>query len=84
MDLTEICHKPLFSPRMLYLPLKYIASKFSKKKGHLGGSAVEHLPLAQVMILGSQDQVPRRAACMGPASPSACVSATLSVSFVNK
>ena len=29
--------------------------------GHLGGSVVEHLPLAQGMILGSWDQVPQRA-----------------------
>ena len=28
------------------------------QEGHLGGSVVEHLPLAQVMILESQDRVP--------------------------
>ena len=52
--------------------------------GHLGGSVVEHLPLAQVMIPGSSDrvlhQVPRRE----PASPSACVSASLCVSLMKK
>ena len=37
-----------------------------------GGSVVERLPLAQVMIIGSQDRVPRRAPYMEPASPSAC------------
>ena len=47
--------------------------------GHLGGSVVKCLPLAQGMILESQDQVPHRAPCMEPASPSACVSASLSV-----
>ena len=48
--------------------------------GHLGGSVVEHQPLAQVMILGSWGQVPYRE----PASPSAYVSASLSVSLINK
>ena len=36
-------------------------------------------PSAQVMILESWDQVPRRAPFMEPVSPSACVSASLSV-----
>ena len=53
-------------------------------QGRLGGSVVEHLPLAQGMILESQDRVPHRASCMEPASPSACVSASLSVSLMNK
>ena len=53
-------------------------------EGHLGGSAVEHLPLAQVVILGFWDQVPHRVPCMEPASHSACVSAPLSVSLMNK
>ena len=52
--------------------------------GHLGGSVVERLPLAQVMILGSWDQVPHRAPHREPASPSAYVSASLSVSLMNK
>ena len=45
----------------------------------LGGSVVELLPSAQGMILESRDRVPRRAPCMEPASPSACVSAALSL-----
>ena len=49
------------------------------KLGHLGGSAVEHLPSAQGVILESWDQVPHPAPCMEPASPSACVSASLSL-----
>ena len=49
-------------------------------RGSLGGSVVEHLPLAQGMILDSWDGVPHRAPCMEPASPSACVSASLCVS----
>ena len=50
--------------------------------GRLGGSVVERLPLAQVMIPGSQDRVPHQAPCREPASPPACVSA--SVSLMNK
>ena len=50
------------------------------REGYLGGSAVEHLPLTQGMILKSLDRVPRRAPCMEPASPSACISASLCVS----
>ena len=48
-------------------------------QGCLGGSAVEHLPSPQGVILETQDWVPHRAPCMEPASPSACVSASLSV-----
>ena len=32
--------------------------KIFTKQGHLGGSVVEHLPLAQVQIMGSWDGVP--------------------------
>ena len=53
-------------------------------EGHLGGSVVEHLPLAQVMIPRSWDRVLHQAAYREPASPSACVSASLSVSLMNK
>ena len=49
--------------------------------GHLRGSAVEHLPSVQGMILGSWDQVPHQAPCVEPASPSPCVSAYLSLSL---
>ena len=54
--------------------------------GRLGGSAVEHLPSAPCVILETQDRVPHQAPSMEPASPSACVSASLSlsVSLVNK
>ena len=47
--------------------------------GCLGGSVVEWLPLAQVMILGSRDQVPHQASQREPASSSAYVSASLCV-----
>ena len=52
--------------------------------GHLSGSAVERLPSAQGLILESPARVPHRAPCMEPASPSACVSASFSVSLMNK
>ena len=52
--------------------------------GRPGGSVVEHLPSAQDVILGSRDRVLHPAPCMEPASPSACVSASLSVSLMNK
>ena len=52
--------------------------------GHLSGSVAEHLPLAQIMILGFWDRVPHQASRREPASPSACVSASLSVFLMNK
>ena len=42
------------------------------------------LPLAQGMIPGSQDQVSHWVHYMEPVSSSACVSASLSVSLMNK
>ena len=56
----------------------------TKLKGHLGDSVVERLALAQVVILGSWDQVLHQAPCGVLAFPSAYVSASLSVSFMNK
>ena len=52
--------------------------------GSLGGSVVEHLPLAQGMILGFWNQVSLQAPYGEPASLSAHVSASLCVSFMNK
>ena len=49
--------------------------------GCLGDLAVERLPWAQGVILETWDRVPHRASCVEPASPSACVSASLSVSM---
>ena len=46
----------------------------NKCRGQVGGSAVERLPLAQGVILETWDRVLRRAPCVEPASPSACVS----------
>ena len=45
----------------------------------LGSSVVKHLPLAQGVILGSWDRVLHQAPSGEPASPSACVSASLSL-----
>ena len=45
---------------------------------------VNHLYLAQVMIPGSWDLVLHQAPCREPASPSPCVSASPSVSLMNK
>ena len=42
------------------------------------------LPSAQGIILESWDRVPHQGPCMEPAPPSACVSASLSVSLMNK
>ena len=49
-------------------------------RGRLGGSLVEHLPSAEVVIPGSRDQVPPQAPRREPASSSACVSASVCVS----
>ena len=50
--------------------------------GHLGGSVVEHLPLAQVVIPESSDPVESR--YQAPHSPCAYVFASLCVSLMNK
>ena len=54
------------------------------KEGDLGGSVVEHLPSAQGVTLGSWDQVLHWVPHREPASPSACISASLPVSLMNK
>ena len=54
--------------------------KVPSEIGHLGSSVVKHLPLAQVVIPGSGDRVPHGAPHREPASPSACVSASLCLS----
>ena len=41
-------------------------------------------PSSRGVILETRDQVPSRAPCTEPASPSACVSTSLSVSLMNK
>ena len=68
---------------MLYV-ICYVTKLELILEGHLGGSVVECLALAQGMIPGSWDQVPQQAPCGEPASLSAYVSASLSVSLMNK
>ena len=51
---------------------------------HLGGSVIERLPLAPVVIPGSWDPVLHQAPWREPTSPSAYVSASLLVSLMNK
>ena len=59
----------------------------TNKQGSLGGAAVWRLPLAQGAILETRDRIPRRAPGAWslllslPASLSACVSASLSLSL---
>ena len=48
--------------------------------GHLGDSVVEHLPWAQVMILGFWDRVLHQAPCWEPASPSVSLPLSLGLS----
>ena len=47
--------------------------------GHLGGLTIRSLSSTQGVILESQDRVPHWALCMEPASPSARVSASISL-----
>ena len=51
---------------------------------YLGGSEVEGLPSAQVMIPGPWDRVLHQAPGREPASPSVYVSASFCVSLMNK
>ena len=60
-----------------------VANRMRAFLGHLGGSVVEPLPSALVVIPGSWDQVLYRVPCRDPASPSAYVSALLSVSLMS-
>ena len=65
--------------RMFYEILFVVSKKW--QLGPLGGLAVERLPSAWGMIQGVPGSSPTyQASCMEPASPSACVSATFSVS----
>ena len=63
---------------------KKVTVSYVAEIGHLSGSMVERLPLAQVMMLGSQDRVLHQASHRELTSRSVYVSASLSVSFINK
>ena len=60
--------------------------RFKRSGAHLGGSVVEHMPLVQVVVSRSYDQVPHWAPHKEPASLSVYVSASfpLFVSLMNK
>ena len=60
------------------VPRKWIINKALGILGWLSGLAP---PTAQDVILETRDGVPRWAPCMEPASPSACVSASFSLSL---
>ena len=64
--------------------ISYVSAYLKVDLGCQGGSAVESLPLAQVVMLESWDPIPCRAPCVEPAPPSACVSASLCVSLMNR
>ena len=87
-ELTELCPPQSISPPYqlhVEAALVRLGTRGHRQnvcRGHLGGSAAEHLPLAQVVFPGSQDRVPHRAPHGEPAFPFACVSA--SVSLMNK
>ena len=82
---TDIWVKPAGSHQTsLSVQCHQVTSVERASQGHLGGSVVKHLPFAQVMIPGSQNWVPHRALLRELASPCDCVSASLSVSLMNK
>ena len=71
----------LFQPMEFWRLGPSCKRKNYEQPGWLSGLA---LPSAQGVILETRDGVLRWAPCMEPASPSACVSASLSVSLMNK
>ena len=82
-----VLHTHTFSKRadLLLCPFHNKITVLKKKSWErLGGSGFERLLSAQRVILESRDQVLHPAPCMKPASPSACVSASLSMSIMNK
>ena len=75
-DLTIVnIYAPQLGSTQIY---KQINNKH--EEGHLGGSVVEYLPLAQAMVPESWDQVPHQGPLREPASPSTYVSAFLCLS----
>ena len=68
--------------RVFKLQSKWALSKFWNGQPRWLSSLVP--PSAQGVVLETWDRVPHRAPCMEPASPSACVSASLYVSWINK
>ena len=74
-------HQPLAALQVEVVLLRKESFDYGQEhqaKGHLGGSVVEHLPLAWVMIPGSWDQVWHCVPHREPASPSAFIYLCLS------
>ena len=69
---------------LLRIPHQVRKVKNNFSRGLLGGLVVERLPLAWGVILGSWDPLLQWAPCREPASLSAYVSASLSLTLVNK
>ena len=87
-SLAPLCSLPitnLLLPPQIHCQDAWVAQSIKcRHQGQPGGSAVWRLPSAQDLILETQDRVPQRAPCMGPASPSAYVSLSFPVSFMSK
>ena len=70
-----------FSFKELFKSNSKLNTKNKKPEVHLGDSVVEHLPLAQGVIPEFWDRVPTLGSLQGAClCPSACVSASLSLS----
>ena len=83
VDLYNVttCNTCFYSPRSWEIVMKdYREEMFKNHRHGVPGWSFECLPLAQGVILVFRDQVPHRAPCMEPASPSAYVSASLCLS----
>ena len=66
---------------MIPLLSRYLTELKAGTHGQPGWFSSLALPLAQGRILETRDRVPHRGPCMEPASPSACVSASLSLAL---
>ena len=80
-----LLHDIIHTKETLTLVFEYVVSKIRIQiLGHPGWLSGLAPPSAQGTILEALDRVPHQAPCMKPTSPSACVSASLSVSLMNK
>ena len=82
-DAQPLNHPGVPEIRILCNCFKYLKMQ---KPGQPGWLSSLVPPLAQSVILETWDRVPRRTPCVEPASPSACVclSRSLSLSLMNK
>ena len=70
--------------KIMMKPLQVIIGVKYDSEGQPGWLSGSEAPSAQGMILETRDRVPRRGPWMEPASPSACVSASLPLSLMSK